>query len=130
VAQDELERARRSFRGSMESARAWRGFTDQTRHHDMTYWTLLVTLFVEPGMNRMTLIERIIDFAAVSRSTAERAIREARECGYIVDEPAGKEVRYRLSERLFEHCIEFFRHFMDLERVLKDLDRRREETGA
>jgi hypothetical protein len=122
VTSEELARARRAFRGSLESSRAWRGFSTDPRHHDVTYWTLLTALFIEPGMNRMSLLERVIEFAGVSRSTAERAIREARQQGFIVDEPAGKEVRYRLAEPLFVHCIEFFRNFMDLERILAKLD--------
>ena len=126
VSAEELERARAAFRGSLESSRAWRGFSANPRHHDVTYWTLLTTLFVEPGMNRMTLIDRIIEYAGVSRSTAERAIRDARASGFVTDEPAGKEVRYRLSEPLFAHCIDFFRRYMDLEQVLRNLDRRPE----
>ena len=124
---DELARARVAFRGSLESSRAWRAFTPNTRHHDTTYWTMLSWLFAEPGMNRMTLIDRIIEYAGVSRSTAERAVREARENGYVVDEPAGKEVRYFLSARLFEHCVGFFRSYMDLEKIMRILghDRRR-----
>lgn len=118
----ELAKAQRAFRGSLESSRAWRGFSPDPRHHDVTYWTLLTVLFIEPGMNRMSLIERVVEFAGVSRSTAERAIREARGKGFIVDAPAGKEVRYRLSDRLLAHCFEFFRNFMDLERILARLD--------
>jgi hypothetical protein len=117
----ELERARTAFRGSMASARAWRAFTTDTRHHDITYWSLIVSLFTDPGLNRMTLVERIIDNAAVSRSTAERAIREARLNGYVVDRPAGKEVHYYLSERLQAHCLSFFRDFMDQEKLMKSL---------
>ena len=107
---EELARARVAYRGSLESSRAWRAFTPNTRHHDTTYWTMLSWLFAEPGMNRMTLVDRITEYAGVSRSTAERAVREARESGYVVDEPAGKEVRYFLSDRLFDHCVGFFVH--------------------
>jgi DNA-binding transcriptional ArsR family regulator len=107
----ELARARVAYRGAQESARAWRAFTPNTRHHDMTYWSLLTSLFVEPGINRMTLIDKIIEFAGVSRSTAERAIREARQSGYVRDEPTGKEVRYYLSRW----------HFSPLLRVLQEL---------
>lgn len=117
----ELARARIAFRGSLESSRAWRAFTADTRHHDLTYWSLLCSLFAEPGMNRTSLIERIIEYAGVSRSTAERAIREARDSGYIIDRPAGKEVRYELSRPLFDHCVRFFRNYMDLQRIIKDL---------
>lgn len=130
VPAEELERARRAFRGSLESSRAWRSFSPHPRHHDVTYWTLLTTLFAEPEMNRMTLVDRIIEYAGVSRSTAERAIRDARASGFIQDEPAGKEVRYRLSEPLFAHCIEFFRRYMDLEQVLQNLGHRQESQGG
>jgi hypothetical protein len=119
VTEEELARARIAYRGSQESAKAWRAFTGNSRHHDITYWSMITSLFVEPGLNRMTLIERIMDQAAVSRSTAERAIREARESGYLVDRPAGKEVRYFLSDRVFSHCIGFFRDWMDVAGVVK-----------
>ena len=117
----ELARARMAYRGSLESGRAWRAFTTNTRHHDMTYWTMLCVLFIEPGTSRTTLIDRIIEYADVSRSTAERAIREGRESGYIVDEPAGREVRYRLSDATFQHCVKFFRDYLDLEKIIANL---------
>lgn len=117
----ELERARLAYLGAMESARAWRRFSDNPRHHDVTFWTILTALFVEPGMNRMSLIDKIIDFAAVSRSTAERAVREARGQGFIVDRPAGKEVRHYLSDACFEHCLGFFREYMDMAKLLRNL---------
>ena len=126
IGAEELARAQRAYRGSLESARAWRRFSADPRHHDIAYWTLLTTLFVEPGTNRMKLVERIIEYAGVSRSTAERAVREARASGFIVDQPVGKEVRYHLSERLFAHCVEFFRSYMDLEQVLRNLGHRRD----
>ena len=121
VPEPELDRARTAYRGSLESARAWRAFTTNTRHHDTTYWSLLSSLFADPGMNRMTLLDRIIEYAGVSRSTAERAIREARESGYIIDRPAGKEVQHFLAPAILKHCIEYFRGYMDLERITKNL---------
>lgn len=130
VSAEELERARRAFRGSLESSRAWRSFSPDPRHHDVTYWTLLTSLFAEPGMNRMTLVDRITEYAGVSRSTAERAIRDARASGFVQDQPVGKEVRYYLSEPLFAHCIEFFRRYMDLEQVLRNLGHRPEGRGG
>ena len=117
----ELERARAAFRGSLETSRAWRAFTSDTRHHNQIYWSLLSVLFVDPGLNRTVLIERVVAYAAVSRSTAERAIREAKACGYLVDRPSGNEVRHFLSERLFAHCLAFFREHMDLERLIENL---------
>lgn len=121
----ELARAQVAYRGAQESARAWRAFTPNTRHHDVTYWSLLTSLFVEPGINRMTLIDKVIEYAGVSRSTAERAIREARQSGYIRDEPAGKEVHYYLSDSSFRHCMEYFRNYMDLEKILENLGHKR-----
>ena len=118
LSEAELNRARVAYRGSLETTRAWRSFTSNTRHHDSTYWCLLTVLFADPGINRMTLIDRIMEYAGVSRSTAERAIREARESGYIVDQPSGKEVLYSLSDRMFDHCMTFFRDHMDLEKII------------
>lgn len=118
MSDDELARARTAYRGALDSARAWRAFTADTRHHDVTYWSMLCSLFVEPGLNRMTLIEKVIDYAGVSRSTAERAIREARQSGYVVDRPSGKEVRFYLSEPMLKHCVAYFRDYMDIDRIM------------
>ena len=115
----DLERARVAYRGSLDAARGWRSFSANTKHHDMTYWSLLSWLFIEPGSNRTTLLERIIDYAGVSRSTAERAIREARASGYIIDRPAGQEVRYFLSESVMEHCLNYFRNYLDLQKIVE-----------
>src|SRR4051794_1263186 len=109
----ELARARRAYRGGLEVARAWRTFSPETRHHDATYWTLIATLFAEPGTNRTRLVDRIVGEALVSRSTAERAVRDARAGGLLVAERAGPEVRLGLSDRLFEHCVGYFRAWMD-----------------
>jgi hypothetical protein len=117
----ELDRARLAYRGALEAARAWRGFSNNPRHHDMSYWSLLSSLFAEPGMNRMTLLERIMEYAGVSRSTAERVIREARDCGFIEDQPAGKEVHYFLSEATSRHCIDYFRRYMDQAQMMRTL---------
>jgi hypothetical protein len=121
VSDAELARAQGAYRGSLQSSRAWRAFSSNPRHHDVTYWTMLVSLFVEPGMNRTVLIDRIIEYAGVSRSTAERAIHEARQSGYIVDRREGREVRHFLSDRIFNHCVEFFRSYMDLEKIVEKL---------
>ena len=117
----ELERARLAYRGSLEAARAWRAFSPDPRHHDMAYWSLLSSLFAEPEMNRMTLLERIMHYAGVSRSTAERVIREARSSGLILDSPAGKEVHYSLSEPMLRHCTLYFRTHMDQEKLMRTL---------
>ena len=109
----ELARARRAYRGGLEAARAWRAFSPDPKHHDAVYWTLIATLFAEPGTNRTRLVDRIVAEAGVSRSTAERAVREARAAGLIVAERAGPEVLMSLSDRLFAHCVEYFRTWMD-----------------
>lgn len=121
MSDDDLTRARTAYRGALDSARAWRAFTEETRHHDVTYWSLLCSLFVEPGLNRMRLIDKVIDYAGVSRSTAERAIREARRSDYIVDRRHGKEVRFYLSESMLSHCVDYFRRYMDFDQVLINL---------
>jgi hypothetical protein len=108
----ELERARASYRRSLEATRAQRAFSPSARHQDTACWSLLGSLFVEPGMSRATLVGRIIEYAGVSRATAERVVRRAREGGCIVDQPYGKMVRYFLSERAFGSCMEYFRKYM------------------
>src|SRR4051812_27728637 len=113
IAGAELARARRAYRGGLEAARAWRAFSPDPRHHDATYWTLIATLFAEPGTNRTRLVDRVVAGAGVSRSTAERAVRDARAAGLVVAERAGGEVRLILSDRLFGHCVGYFRAWMD-----------------
>ena len=108
----ELERARAAYRGSLEAARAQRAFLPSVRHEDTACWSMLGSLFVEPGMNRTALVGRISQYAGVSRATAERVVRRAREGGHIVDQPSGRMVRYFLSQRSFDCCFEYFRKYM------------------
>ena len=121
IAGPELERARKAYRGALEAARAWRAFSPNPKYHDSTFWTLFSTLFAEPGMNRTTLIDRIIEGAGVSRSTAERAIREARESGLVCYRHAGAEVLLDLSDAMFNHCVGYFRDWMDQDKLSKKL---------
>ncbi len=117
----QLKRARQAYSGALDAARAWRAFSPNPRHHDTTYWTLLSSLFVKPGMNRTQLVDRIIHGAGVSRSTAERAIRDARESGMIVGEHAGTEVLFDLSDSMFNHCIDYFQTWMDEAKIVEAL---------
>ena len=43
VSDTELVRAQVAYRGSLQSSQAWRAFSADTRHHDVTYWTMLVS---------------------------------------------------------------------------------------
>jgi hypothetical protein len=117
----ELARARRAYAGSLDAARAWRAFSPDPKHHDTTYWALLTSLFAEPGMNRTRLVDRVIDAAGVSRSTAERAVRDARASGLVDAEPAGAEVLLDLSDRMFDHCLGYFRDWMDAPKLNRAL---------
>jgi hypothetical protein len=121
IAGPELERAQRAYRGAIEAARAWRVFSPNPKYHDTTFWTLFSTLFAEPGMNRTTLIDRIMEGAGVSRSTAERAIREARESGLVCYRHVGAEVLLDLSDAMFNHCVGYFREWMDRDKLNKNL---------
>lgn len=129
VTAPELERARKAYRGALHAARAWRAFSPNPRYHDATYWTLFTTLFTEPRMNRTRLIDRIIEGAGVSRSTAERSIRDARENGLITYEPAGAEVLLDLSDAMFNHCVHYFRDWMDLAKLTHNLGYEDDYTG-
>ena len=115
----QLRRARQAYSGALDAARAWRAFSPNPRHHDTTYWTLLSSLFVKPGMNRTQLVDRIIDGAGVSRSTAERAISDARESGLIVSQQAGTEVLFDLSDSMSNHCINYFQIWMDEAKIVE-----------
>jgi CheY-like chemotaxis protein len=108
----ELECARAAYRGSLEAARAQRAFSPSVRHSDTACWSMLGALFAEPGMNRTMLVGRISQYAGVSRATAERIVSRARATGHIVDQPSGKAVRYFLSQRSFDCCIEYYRKCM------------------
>jgi hypothetical protein len=101
--------------------RAWSAFSPHSRHHGIAYWSLLASLFAEPGLNRTRLGDRIVEYARVSRSTAERTIRDARHVGHIVDQPSGKAVRYFLAEQMVDHCVLYFRNWLDREQVEKAL---------
>ncbi len=118
----QLKRARQAYSGSLQAARAWRAFSSNPRHHDMIYWTLISSLFAEPGMNRTQLVDRIIDEAGVSRSTAERAIRDARESGLIVGRYAGSEVLLDLSDGIFNHCVNYFEDWMNAAKISRMLE--------
>jgi hypothetical protein len=107
----ELECARAAYRGSLEAARAQRAFSPSVRHGDTACWSMLGALFAEPGMNRTMLVGRISQYAGVSRATAERLVSRARATGHIVDQPSGKAVRYFLSQRSFDCCIEYYPGF-------------------
>jgi hypothetical protein len=121
VSAAQLKRAQQAYSSALEAARAWRAFSPSPRHHDMTYWTLISSLFAEPGMNRTQLVDRIIDEAGVSRSTAERAIRDARESGLIVGRYAGSEVLFDLSDVIFNHCVNYFQSWMDAAKIARML---------
>ncbi len=108
----ELERVRAAYRSSLEATRAQRAFLPSARHEDTACWSMMSSLFAEPGMNRTMLIGRITQYAGVSRATAERVVRRAREGGHIVDQPSGRMVRYFLSQRSFDCCLEYFRKYM------------------
>ena len=113
VPEAELARARAAYRASLEALRGWRAFSPSARHPDAACWGLLGSLFAEPGLDRTALVGRIAECAGVSRSTAERVVRRARAGGHVVDRPAGRRVRYFLSERAFADCLAYFRAHMD-----------------
>jgi hypothetical protein len=108
----ELEHARAAYRGSLEAARAQRAFLPSARHEDTACWSMLGSLFAEPGLNRTELVSRISQYAGVSRATAERVVSRARAGGYIVDQPSGRTVRYFLSQQSFDRCIGYYRKYM------------------
>src|ERR687883_1718142 len=85
VPRDELERAKYSYDGSLQSARAWRSFFSEPKYQTTTAWTMVALVFVNPGMSRMVLIDRMQRYAGVSRSTAERMITDAKKDGFLLD---------------------------------------------
>ena len=113
VPEAELARARAAYRASLAALRAWRAISPSARHPDAACRCLLGALFAEPGLHRTALVGRVAECAGVSRSTAERVLRRARDGGHVVDRPAGKRVRYFLSERTFADCLAYFRAHMD-----------------
>jgi hypothetical protein len=109
----ELERARAAYRAALAEARARLDLAPSARHQDTACWGVLASLFVEPGLSRTALVDRVAGCAGVSRPTAERVVRRAREGGHIVDRTAGRAVAYSLSEPAFERCLDHFRRHMD-----------------
>jgi hypothetical protein len=112
AAEAELARARAAYRASLGALRGWRAFSPSARHPDAACWSLLGSLFAAPDVHRTALVGRIVEYAGVSRSTAERGLRRVRAGGHVVDQPAGKRVRYFLSERAFEGCLAYFKTYM------------------
>jgi hypothetical protein len=108
----DLEHARAAYRGSLEAARAQRAFLPSARHEDTACWSMLGSLFAEPGLNRTELVSRITQYAGVSRATAERVVSRARAGGHIIDQPSGRMVRYYLSDQSFGCCVDYFRKYM------------------
>ena len=129
ISASELSRARRAYRGALDAAQAWRAFSSNPKHHDTTYWILLSSLFVEPGMNRTGLVDQIVLKAGVSRSTAERTVSDARESGLIVGESVGAVILLSLSDRLFKHCVDYFRNWMDAAKLAKALGYTEDYSG-
>jgi len=113
VAEADLARARAAYRTSLEALRGWRAISPSARHPDAACRSLLGSLFTEPGLHRSALVGRIAEYAGVSRSTAERVLRRARDGGHVVDRPAGRRVRYFLSDRMFADCLAYLRRCMD-----------------
>ena len=113
VAEAELARARAAYRASLEALRGWRAVSPSARHPDAACRALLGSLFAEPGLHRTALVGRVAECAGVSRSTAERVLRRAYASGHVVDRPAGRRVRYFLSERALGDCLTYFRCYMD-----------------
>jgi hypothetical protein len=108
----DLEHARAAYRGSLEAARAQRAFLPSARHEDTACWSMLGSLFAEPGLNRTELVSRISQYAGVSCATAERVVSRARAGGHIIDQPSGRMVRYYLSDQSFGCCVVYFRKYM------------------
>jgi hypothetical protein len=122
VPRDELERAKYSYDGSLQSARAWRSFFSEAKYQTTTAWTMFALVFVNPGINRTVLIDRMQRYAGVSRSTAERMIADARRDGFLLDmeERNPKRSRYYLARAVYVHCIEFFRNWMDFTKIERE----------
>jgi hypothetical protein len=59
--------------------------------------------------------------AGDARSQHPPAHRQPRLVGHIVDQPSGKAVRYFLAEQMVDHCVLYFRNWLDREQVEKAL---------
>jgi hypothetical protein len=122
VPQDELERAKYSYDGSLQSARAWRSFFSEPKYQTTTAWTMFALVFVNPGINRTVLIDRMQRYAGVSRSTAERMVADAKRDGFLLDraEKRSRNSQHYLSRDVYTHCIEFFQNWMDFTKVERE----------
>ena len=122
VPRDELDRARYSYDGSLQSARAWRSFFGEPKYQTTTAWTMFALVFVNPGINRTDLIDNMQKYAGISRSTAERMIADAKKDGFLIDkdERNPKRSRYYLSRDVYIHCMDFFRKWMDFTKIERE----------
>lgn len=122
IAKDELDRARYSYDGSLQSARAWRSFFREPKYQTTTAWSMFALVFVNPGINRTDLIDRMQKYAGISRSTAERMIADAKRDGFLVDmdDKNPKKSKYYLSREVYVHCITFFRNWMDFAKIERE----------
>lgn len=122
VPDDELTRAKYSYEGSLQSARAWRSFFGEPKYQTTTAWTMFALVFVNPGINRTVLIDRMQRYAGISRSTAERMITDAKKDGFLLDKDAKnpRKSRHYLSRAVYTHCVEFFRNWMDFTKIQRD----------
>jgi hypothetical protein len=88
----------------------WLSFFDD-KFYSMPYSMLVLKLFSEPGMKKSELALFLEINAKISRSTAERMMREAEQSGLIVvDNPDGVNGRQlALSRPAQDHCIAFLK---------------------
>jgi hypothetical protein len=114
-----IDKARFAFRGSLESALEWRKFFDDSKYHNLTYWVLIATVFSSPGISRNELIDQLTKYANISRTTAERAISDAKQKSYIVDKMSeARTTSFVLGDELEKHCIWYFENYMNAEALM------------
>jgi hypothetical protein len=121
----EHQKAIASFRSTLDATRDWRMFTKNANHHNTVYWTIIVIVFSSAGIKRKDLIDKTIFYSGSSRTTVERAIKESKESGYIIDSNPGRETQFILSNKMIRHCINYYRKWMTadgLARMFRNLD--------
>ena len=87
----------------------WLSYFEDTRFYTTAFIIGFLKVFNEPGLKKSELTLYLEVNAKVSRSTAERMLRDAEEAGHLQIEKrvGGNGLATFLSAGLFNHCVHY-----------------------
>lgn len=93
----------------------WLSYFEE-RFYSVGFTLAFFRVLAEPADTKASLALYLENEAKVSRSTAERMIRDAEEAGHLVakDNPKGRGKCVYLGDALFNHCVEYVRRRVDV----------------